>query len=390
LSGNRASRRQFLRGTAGVALSLAGLVAASAHRPALTWAQETSGSEWEPTGLGGDVRMLYTPASGAFFADRDTTADPAARMRTHELLRSDDAGDTWRPVPLPPEGAPITVDPTDHDIIYATSDEGLHKSTDGGQSYPLVLPRKVADPERRSAWGWDTFMAMAISPADPNRLYVATRSYSTRHYFWSYDGGATWDTPGADYPNSPSYACVVTFLLPAETDPSRLLRGGGCTMTDAEDMVIMETHDWGRTWTLNRRLQSPRQAVGWRGVQPTRIYLASDRAIFTGPGKLTRDLGSILERSDDDGQTWQQILSTVGERTEGPVVKLRGLTYDPSASDRVYILIDGRPSASADGGATWAPLGQQDLPQMTTLALGIDGRNLYAGTRDGLFRLRLG
>src|SRR5262245_18345819 len=55
----------------------------------LARAQETI--PWEPTGLGCDVLALFTPASGAFFA-----------LTGERLLRSDDAGETWAPVPLPP------------------------------------------------------------------------------------------------------------------------------------------------------------------------------------------------------------------------------------------------------------------------------------------------
>ena len=44
---------------------------------------------------------------------------------------------------------------------------------------------------------------------------------------------------------------------------------------------------------------------------------------------------------------------------------------------------------SDDGGASWQPIGRQDLPEVYDLALGIDGRNLYVADREDLRRLRL-
>jgi hypothetical protein len=45
---------------------------------------------------------------------------------------------------------------------------------------------------------------------------------------------------------------------------------------------------------------------------------------------------------------------------------------------------------SGDGGATWTALGQQQLPEVRALALGIDGLNLFAATTGGVMRLSLG
>jgi hypothetical protein len=43
--------------------------------------------------------------------------------------------------------------------------------------------------------------------------------------------------------------------------------------------------------------------------------------------------------------------------------------------------------ASPDGGLTWLDLGGRDLGRIRNLALGIDGRYLYAATDHGLWRL---
>src|SRR5258708_30554720 len=48
-------------------------------------------NDWELTGLTEPVLRLFTPSSGAFFAQTG-----------HAFLRSDDAGTTWRHVSLDP------------------------------------------------------------------------------------------------------------------------------------------------------------------------------------------------------------------------------------------------------------------------------------------------
>lgn len=46
--------------------------------------------------------------------------------------------------------------------------------------------------------------------------------------------------------------------------------------------------------------------------------------------------------------------------------------------------------ASQDGGLSWSTLGQQPLPPIRDLVLGIDGLNLFAATRTGVMRMPLG
>lgn len=81
---------------------------------------------------------------------------------------------------------------------------------------------------------------------------------------------------------------------------------------------------------------------------------------------------------------------------------LAGLAYDPAVPDRVYVGVNEnvressntrrvgrRVITSGDGGATWMNLSEQDIGAIQALALGIDGRNLYAATDQGVWRLPL-
>jgi hypothetical protein len=146
----------------------------------------------------------------------------------------------------------------------------------------------------------------------------------------------------------------------------------------------------------------PKALVGGQGAAPWRYYLASNRDRRLG--------GSSLHRSDDDGATWSQVLSYRGGGTPGysppgddpnvPSVQMPALAYDPAQPDVVYVGRLSYPSyfsppdaggvsVSRDGGASWSDLGRQDIGPVHDVALGIDGRNLYAATDLGVWQLEI-
>src|SRR5688572_1838836 len=96
---------------------LAALVMAG--QPGRTAAESRAEGAWKQVGPEGRVHRLYAPSTGVVFANV-----------ANELYRSDDAGESWRPVHLPPPKRPpapppafttgkreIAVDPTNHRVI---------------------------------------------------------------------------------------------------------------------------------------------------------------------------------------------------------------------------------------------------------------------------------
>ena len=117
------------------------------------------------------------------------------------VWKSDDYGRTWTAIfdsqPTQSIGA-IAVAPSNPDIIYVASGEGLqrpdlsvgngiYKSTDAGKTWTHLGLR---DGEQ--------IPAMVIDPADPNRLFAAVLGHpfganEQRGIFRSVDGGKTWE-----------------------------------------------------------------------------------------------------------------------------------------------------------------------------------------------------
>jgi photosystem II stability/assembly factor-like uncharacterized protein len=132
-------------------------------------------SAWEPTGLSAPVNRLFAPASGALLAAGDAG-----------LLRSDDGGTSWRDVPLPP-GADLSVavgqsyrpahvgpgrlavDPTNHDVIYAST-VGLNKTTDGGATWEDIGGKDLGAEIHDLALGIDGANLYAATTAGVLRL----------------------------------------------------------------------------------------------------------------------------------------------------------------------------------------------------------------------------
>jgi photosystem II stability/assembly factor-like uncharacterized protein len=381
------TRRRFLRGL-GAAFGAAALPMPSAlvvvapammnvpQAPAIRASQQGA---WMSVGPSAEIRRLFAPASGAFFA-----------ASTTQVFRSDDGGTTWQTVELPASTRSqraIAVDPTDHRTIYVECDDGLQRSTDDAATWTTILP---TDRQIRR---------VAVSPADPRILYVEQHgaSDSDNMLLFSQDQGTTWQLRQGAQNSLCGWGILI--LTPHPTDPARLFRTAGCYAGRDVSDSLDESRDNAAAFTpaFSPKGAFPRMIVGGGGAEPTRFYLAADNDWRSG--------GSTLFVSTDDGATWTSILSYSGGGTmvqpKTVNTTMTALTYDPTTPERVFVALgrqddpwtpasSGGILATSDGGTTWSEIGNLDMPKVDDLALGIDGQNLYAATSTGVWRLALG
>ena len=280
------------------------------------------------------------------------------------VWKSDDYGRTWTPIfdqePSQSIGA-IAVAPSDHNIIYVASGEGLHrpdlsvgngiyKSTDAGKSWTHLGLRDGQQ-----------IPALVVDPRDPNKLFAAVLGHpygpnEERGIYRSTDGGSTWqkvlykdeNTGGSDIEIDPSNPDVLYASLwemregPWEDNNQFQGTGGG----------LFKSTDDGSTWHalkngLPNNLTQINVAIA--ASQPNRLYAT---VATTEPGEYGSGAGLGVYRSDDAGESWHS--ATTDPR---PAMRIGGgdlpiPRVDPKNPDVVYSvsIVTVR---STDGGKTW-------------------------------------
>ena len=271
------------------------------------------------------------------------------------VWKTTDYGRTWTPIfddqPTGSIGA-IAVSPSNPNIIYAGSGEGLqrpdlsvgdgiYKSTDAGKTWTHLGLRNGQQIPR-----------IAIDPHDPNRLFVAVLGHpygpnEERGIFRSTDGGQTFekvlykdeDTGGNDVVLDPANPDIVyATMWEARQGP---WENGAWSGTGGG---IFKSTDGGKTWRqLTGGLQDAvvQANLAIAPSNPKRLYAAIATQRSTG-----------IYRSDDAGENWVQ--STADAR---PAARIGGgdcpvPAVDPKNPDIVYSasVVTWK---STDAGKTW-------------------------------------
>jgi photosystem II stability/assembly factor-like uncharacterized protein len=280
------------------------------------------------------------------------------------VWKSDDYGRTWTPIfdqePSQSIGA-IAVAPSDHNIIYVASGEGLHrpdlsvgngvyKSTDAGKTWVHLGLREGQQ-----------IPALVVDPRDPNKVFAAVLGHpygpnQERGIFRSTDGGNTWqkilykdeNTGGSDIEMDLSNPDVLYASLwearegPWEDNNQFQGIGGG----------LFKSTDAGNTWHpltngLPKNVTQINVAIA--ASQPSHLYAA---VATTDHGEYGSGAGLGVYRSDDTGETWH--VATTDPR---PAMRIGGgdlpvIRVDPKNPDVVYS-VSIVTLRSTDGGKTW-------------------------------------
>jgi len=271
------------------------------------------------------------------------------------VWKTTDYGRTWQPIfdqqPTGSIGA-IAVAPSDPNIVYVGSGEGLHrpdlsvgdgiyKSTDAGATWTHL---GLHDGQQISM--------MAVDPHDPNRLFVAVAGHPygpnpERGIYRSTDGGQTFEKVlykdenigGNDVEiDSTDPNIVYATLWEAREGP---WENGEFSGTGGG---IFKSTDGGQTW---------RQLAGGLPSGIAQAYItvsrSNSRRLFAS---VATKGGVELYRSDDTGETWSTVTTDPRPKPRIGGGDLPVPAIDPKNPDVIY-MVGTVTWKSSDGGKTW-------------------------------------
>ncbi|WP_254765808.1 WD40/YVTN/BNR-like repeat-containing protein [Salinilacihabitans rarus] len=259
-------------------------------------------------------------------------------------------------------------------VFVGTFEDGLHRSTDGGDSFERV-DEGVAG---------DAVTSVAVDPHDPDVVYAGTEP---SRVYRSTDGGAAWTHLDGlvDLPSEPEWYFPprpdthhVRWLEVDPFDPDRLYVG-----IEAGALVLSD--DGGETW--RERPPGSRRDNHSLATHPDR------------EGRVYAAAGDGYAVSDDGGESWNHPQEGLRHRYCWSVVP------DPGDPDRVLVsAASGARTAHAAsraesyvyrraGDGPWERLDGRGLPTgegvvRAVLATTGEPGTVYAATNRGLFRSR--
>jgi photosystem II stability/assembly factor-like uncharacterized protein len=274
------------------------------------------------------IQALATDSSGSIFVTGTTSAADfpvknAAQpvMGEATILRTSDLGTTWTPVVSPPGVVSVLApDPVAPQVLFGSTNSGIFKSSDGGQTWRLVCSFKP-NPQFQ---GPQFNGALVIDPGNHLRLAALGTNGS---FIRSLDGGETW-TSGC-----PLLSCGGQLIA----DPS----GSGALVMITSTLYL--SRDWGLTFN---RIGPP----GSNNPAAAAMVPSHPGWIYAGGGQGT--LGS-LSLSTDYGATW------TGKANPPTIFSvIYGLAVDPDQPNvLVAATVDGL-YKSTDSAASWTLQGR--------------------------------
>ena len=163
--------------------------------------------------------------------------------------------------------------------------------------------------------------------------------------------------------------------------------------------MIHVSTDQGASWSA---LPGPADQawVGGYGAQAGRFWSISEQLgepAYRGGGSSSvhsRPWIATVAMSDDDGAAWRPGVELLRTSIDTDTIGV-ALAADPSQTDRLFSCAnmrdhDGEVRVSVDAGQSWMLAGANGPKGSRALAVGIDGKTLYAnGTPGGVWRLAL-
>lgn len=307
---------------------------------------------------------------------------------------------------------------SDPSIAYAGNEFAFYISRDGGRTWKNTNPRFGT---HDSAWGPEDTVAgfpidIAIDPDDPNRFFV--NNYGGGN-FLTEDGGVSWKTASQGY----SGANVRGGLVVAPDNPAKIFAGARSGLFVSDDYgetwrgrafrparvaeinalgvhpgdsdtvlaspwnlghMIVKSSDGGQTWKriglpVGREQQT--LTFAFAPSDPETVYAGAGKADYRLDMRAVSERGSGVFRSDDAGDTWRSVSGGVLEDKT-----VAWIAVHPDNPDYLCAAaLQHGLYASEDGGTSWNRIFDKQKTVLFTAINNLNPDTVAAGTDDGLY-----
>ena len=318
------------------------------------------GKTWKPVGDGlpeASIKQLAIP--------RERASTVYVSVGFGQLYKSEDDGNTWKDLDLGLTGTDklfsLDLDPHDPLTLFAGTENGLRKSTDGGETWSTV----------GGGLGDWYCKGVAFHPQKKGTMYAGTAG---KGFFTSTDGGDTFVSSAAGL----AAGWTEKLFAPA----------GAAGPIFAQLSVGLFRQDGPGAWT---EIQAPFS----RGEKAEIDGVLFDRQ---SPKRAFAHDGAKWWRSEDAGRSWQQV--EVPEPSMRDMIKgklagpdFKGLVQDAGDANTFYAgghwLKEMGGAAvwkSTNGGKKWDPAGGGITGDVTLLRSAAPGILFAATANNGIYR----
>jgi photosystem II stability/assembly factor-like uncharacterized protein len=277
------------------------------------------------------------------------------------IYRSDSAGELFSKIQGIPYSARRTrvlrIDPSDHNVVYAGTTEGLWKTTDGGAAWKRMTGANVVVND------------VMIDPRQPARILLATDRGGV---LASNDGGVTFAASNRGF----THRQVVALLV--DQNDSHVVYAG--LLNDKEFGGVFVSRDRGQTWDQLSDGLDGRDVFVLRQAADSSLLAGTDHGIFLLPAGSSRWVarGNV----SDNPVSPKAVSSAKSAASARPSIintRVSGLETTPQ---KWFATTPNGLLSSSDAGLTWRKL---EVPGLAgPLNLAVADRMVVAATSDAI------
>jgi len=254
------------------------------------------------------------------------------------VVKSTNSGESWSRTGLGPASAKLASDPRDSSTIFAFSYKAA-KSVDQGESWTSIHPARGVD-------------SISVDPLDSAVVYAAHADGLEK----SSDGGTGWTPVGVGQLPLGYWGFQGNSIAVDPVLPTTLYAGCGAG--------IVKSMDAGTTWETLLLHEYVRQVLIDPAITSTIYAVAFDRVF----------------RSDDTGLNWSVVFSSPNWENY-----FNELAVDPADTSRLYLATSFGLFQSVNRGEQWTEF-NEGLPAASVIGVAVDSLGkVYAATPRGLF-----